>query len=117
MSETMMQITQTKSKTVGSSGSAGTIEGYERARDALLLALERERCTMGLSQKQFARFLGVAENAWSLTRLGRYLVGDKILGAVAAHLPALGPLALDYMAQKSRSGIKNTYPLQPDEHA
>jgi transcriptional regulator with XRE-family HTH domain len=71
----------------------------------LLGKLIEEQRTSGLSDRAFARRLGVSQALWSTTRSGKAVVGSKILAACAREFPELGPDILRYLANSQQDKV------------
>lgn len=74
--------------------------------EQLIKELDAKRHELGMSDTEFAHKLGVSKATWSFTKSGQYMIGDKIAGSIALHFPELGPLCLQYQAEKRRQGMK-----------
>lgn len=65
---------------------------------SLLDSLIEEQRRRSLSDRAFARLLGVSQALWSNTRTGKIPVGVKILSGVAREFPLLAKDILAYLA-------------------
>jgi|GEM_PF-4859739 len=65
---------------------------------SLLERLVEEQRTKGLSDRAFARRLGVSQTLWTHTRSGKVQMGMKILAAVVREFPLLGNEVIKYLA-------------------
>lgn len=65
----------------------------------LLAAIEECQKNRGLTDSEFARFLGIHYSYWSMIKSGRRPFGLKFLMVVAAKLPETHRLILDYLVE------------------
>jgi transcriptional regulator with XRE-family HTH domain len=71
----------------------------------LLGKLIEEQRRSGLSDRAFARRLGVSQALWSTTRSGKAVIGSKILAACAREFPQMGEDILRYLAGTERGKV------------
>jgi transcriptional regulator with XRE-family HTH domain len=63
----------------------------------LIAVLVAEQKKLGLSDRAFARRLGVSQALWSNTKSGKWPVGRKLLAAVTREFPQLRTAVLTHL--------------------
>lgn len=72
----------------------------------LIEAIKLHQKVNGLSDKAFARLVGIDNSTWSRIKSGERNPGGKVLRAIASNIPELQLLVFQYMANSDKEKVE-----------